>query len=290
VQKDWRFELSAVSDLRPSPIAGRWYPGDPADLAGEVGAFLNQAELPPLIGNIIGLVVPHAGHRFSGRTAAYAFKTIIGRSFDLVAIVSPLHDYHPAEILISGHQAYGTPLGVLPIDQEAVDTFAKKLIELGGPAPEEIFYDQEHSLEIELPFLQVALAGEFKILPVMVRGRSERLCRLVGQALAAALKGRSALLVASSDLSHFYTEQKADQLDRDMLAIISSFDPDAVLQADAVGKAFACGAGAIASVFWAAKDLGANRIEILHHSTSAAETGDRSSVVGYGSAAILKTT
>ncbi len=281
--------MSAVSDLRPSPIAGRWYPGDPKDLAGEVGAFLRQAELAESMAEVVGLIVPHAGHRYSGRTAGYAFRTVMGKRFDLVAVVSPFHDFHPAEVLVSGHQAYSTPLGPVSIDPETLEAFSNKLVEAGGPPPQEIVYDQEHSLEIELPFLQVALTGDFQLLPVMVRGHSEQVCQSVGKALAGALRGRSALLVASSDLSHFYPESKANRLDQEMLKLISSFKPEDVLKADANRSAFACGAGAIASVLWAAKELGADQVKILHHSTSADETGDRSSVVGYGSAAILKT-
>ncbi|MHC1781579.1 MAG: AmmeMemoRadiSam system protein B [Anaerolineaceae bacterium] len=281
--------MSALSDLRPSPIAGRWYPGNPTELAEEVDAFLEEAEIEPLSGQVIGLVVPHAGHRYSGRTAGHGFRAVMGMHFDIVAVVAPFHDYHPAEILVSGHQAYATPLGALTIDREAVAFFSKKLIELGGPTPQEVVYDQEHSLEIELPFLQAALTGEFQLLPLMLRDRSEGFCRLVGKALAAVLKNRSALLVASSDLSHFHPEEKAVQLDSEMLQLICSYSPEEILKADAGGRAFACGANTIASVLWAARELGADQVKILHHSTSAAETGDHSSVVGYGAAAILKT-
>jgi MEMO1 family protein len=281
--------MSAISDLRPSPIAGRWYPGDPEELSREVGTFLEQSKVAELNGEVIGLIVPHAGHRYSGRTAAHAFRTIQGKHFDLVAVLSPFHDYHPAEVLTSGHQAYATPLGSIPIDREAVDNFSKYLIENGGPAPEDIVFDHEHSLEIELPFLQVVLASSFNLLPVMVRSRSEKITLAIGQALAKVLQNRSALIVASSDLSHFYPEKKAVQLDTEMLLQISSFSPEGVLQADANGTAFACGAGAIAAALWAARDLGADQVKILHHSTSANETGDHTSVVGYGAAAIIKT-
>jgi hypothetical protein len=91
--------------------------------------------------------------------------------FDLVVVVSPFHDYHPAEILVSGHQAYVTPLGALQIDREAVDAFSSNLTEMGAPAPRSVVQDREHSLEIELPFLQTALAGEFKLLPLMLRAK-----------------------------------------------------------------------------------------------------------------------
>lgn len=280
--------MSATSDLRPSPIAGRWYPGDPEELTSEIGTFLEQSKVAELNGEVIGLVVPHAGHRYSGQTAAYAFRTIQGKHFDLVAILSPFHDFHPAEVLTSGHQAYATPLGSIPVDRDAIEKFSQFLIEEGEPSPEEIVFDHEHSLEIELPFLQIVLSGSFNLLPIMVRSRSAKITRAVGKALARVLQNRSALIVASSDLSHFFPENKANQLDNEMLQQISSFSPEGVLQADTNGTAFACGAGAIVATFWAARELGADQVKILHHSTSADETGDHNSVVGYGAAVILK--
>lgn len=280
--------MSAVSEVRPSPIAGRWYSDDPGELVRQMEAFTNNADIPSLEGQIVGLIVPHAGHRYSGWTAGHAFKAVLGLHFDIVAVASPYHNYHPAEILLSGHKVYATPLGRIEIDQSAMEIFTSELIESGQAQPEEVVYDQEHSLEIELPFLQTALEGNFKLLPVMVRGRTEKTCKDIGKALAKAVQGRSALLVASSDLSHFYPEPRAIQFDGEMLRLIAAFSPEEILRADAAGSAFACGAGAIASVLWAARELGADKTKILHYSTSASETGDPSSVVGYGAAVILK--
>ena len=148
--------------------------------------------------------------------------------------------------------------------------------------------DEEHAIEIELPFLQRALAGEFSLLPVMVRTHDPRELQALGEALAEVMAGSASLLVASSDLSHFYPLPIANQLDAAMLARIAQFSPDAVLEAEETGEGFACGVGAVAAVLWAARALGANAVEIVHHSTSAERTGDESSVVGYGAAVILK--
>ena len=148
--------------------------------------------------------------------------------------------------------------------------------------------DREHSLEIELPFLQRVLEKEFQLLPVMVREQSHRATRLLGQCLAKALTGRNALLVASTDLSHFYPLKIANQLDAEMLRCIESFDPDAVINAEEEGRGFACGRGALAAVLWAAKELGANKVKILKHATSGDITGDTSQVVGYGAAVVLR--
>lgn len=279
--------MAAVAEIRPSPIAGAWYSGDPLRLRKQVSAYLDQAALPELGGEVVALVAPHAGHRYSGRTAGYAFAAVRGRQPDLVAVVSPMHQPYPGSILTSAHRAYSTPLGPVWLDEDALEQLDETLA-AGGQDMARIANDSEHSLEIELPFLQVALAGEFRLLPVMVRSQSPLVALRLGQALAKILKGRNALLVGSTDLSHFYPEDLANELDGEMLRRMRGFAPDDLFAAERTGKGFACGVAAVAAVFWAARDLGADSVEILHHSTSADETGDRSSVVGYGAAAVLK--
>ena len=280
--------MNAVVEVRPSPIAGRWYPGDPDQLARQIDAYLAEVVLPPIEGQVLAIIVPHAGHRYSGRTAAYAFKTVVGNSYNLVAVLSPLHGYHPAALLTSAHQRYATPLGEIPIDRMAVDQLRGFLAEKGNIQLEPVAYDEEHSLEIELPFLQRILPSGFNLLPVMARSHAWQTLQVLGTGLAEIARQTSTLLVASSDLSHFYPEQTAELLDQEMLERIVSLDPKSVLAAESEGTGFACGAGAIAAVMAAALDLGANAAQILHHSTSADETGDLSSVVGYGSVVILK--
>jgi MEMO1 family protein len=280
--------MTDIADIRPSPIAGLWYNGDPIALRRQIEGYLSSAKLPSITGAVIGLVAPHAGHRYSGRTAGYAFRCIQGKSIDLVAIVSPMHAYMPANLLTTAHKAYATPLGAVPVDQKILASLTEGLAKNGIPL-KTIANDEEHSLEIELPFLQIALAGPFTLLPIMVRSQAPSFLHQLGLAIANVLKERSYLLVASSDLSHFYPEPIANQLDQEMLNRIASFSPEDVLQADQTGTGYACGAPAIATVLWAARELGANQVSILNHSTSADVTGDHSSVVGYGAAVLLKT-
>lgn len=282
--------MAMISDIRPSPIAGLWYSGDPHELRQQVQQYLSQAHLPELNGEVIGVVAPHAGLRYSGRTAGYAFRAVEGQRPDLVAVVSPFHAFHPAALLTSAHAAYASPLGPVWIDRQAVSVVQQILREEAGLELKSIAHDGEHSLEIELPFLQVSLQGDFRLLPVMMRSQSAAVAKALGHALARALEGRSALLVASTDLSHFYPEPAAKMFDQEMLRRIAALSPEGVLAAEGSGAGFACGVAAVAAVLWAARDMGANAVEILHHSTSADETGDRESVVGYGAAAILKRT
>lgn len=279
--------MNAIADVRPSPIAGTWYTGNADQLRRQVTGYLDAARLPELTGEVVAVIAPHAGHRYSGRTAGHAFAAVRGASPELVAVVSPMHAPYPGAVLTTAHRAYGTPLGPLWVDEVARDEMDRALSAQGLELVR-VAGDSEHSLEIELPFLQVALQGEFKLLPLMLRSLSPLVARQVGQALAQVLGARRALLVASTDLSHFYPAELANQLDGEMLRRMRGFNPQDLFEAERSAKGFACGLAAVAAVMWAARSLGADTVEILHHSTSGDETGDDSSVVGYGAAAILK--
>jgi hypothetical protein len=280
--------MNAQSDVRPSPIAGQWYEGDPKRLSADVDRYIQEAKLPELNGEVVAIISPHAGHIYSGPVAGYAFATLVGYKPDLVAVVSPMHYPYNEPLLTTAHAAYETPLGTIPVDTEAVQMLSMLLEKELGYGLTRVRRDREHSLEIELPFLQRVIETPFKLLPVMVRDQSRRVTRLLGQCLAKTLEKRNALLVASTDLSHFYSQKVANQLDNEMLRCIEAFDPDAVIQVEEEGKGFACGRGALAAVLWAAKDMGADLVKILNHATSGDVTGDTSQVVGYGAAVVLR--
>lgn len=279
--------MNEIAQVRPSPIAGTWYSGDPDQLRQQIDHFLASANLPEIEGQVTAIIAPHAGHRYSGRTAGYAFATVLGQDRELVTLVSPMHAAYPANLLTSAHRAYRTPLGLVPIDQPALAQLDEILTQ-DGMQLTPVANDKEHSLEIELPFLQRALRTEFKLLPIMVRSQSPLVARRLGHALAQVMQGRNGLLVASTDLSHFYPEELAQKLDEEMLRRIRSFSPDDLFTAERTGLGFACGVAAVAAVLWAARELGASVVDILHHSTSGDETGDYASVVGYGAAVVLK--
>jgi MEMO1 family protein len=279
--------MDGIAEIRPSPIAGTWYSKDPERLRQQIDFYLAEAKNPPVQGNVVAVIAPHAGHRFSGRTAGHAFAAVLGRECDLVAVISPMHGPYPATLITSAHHAYSTPLGPVWIDQPALAKLDEFLTHDGLPLTP-VANDREHSLEIELPFLQRAIKGDFKLLPVMVRSQAPMVARRLGHALAKVMEGRNGLLVASTDLSHFYPEEMAEKLDQEMLRRIRSYSPDDLFAAERTGKGFACGVAAVAAVLWAARELGANIVEILHHSTSGDQTGDHGSVVGYGAAAVLK--
>lgn len=277
-----------MKDIRPSPIAGTWYPGNAQQLIRSLDQQLASASSPSLEGEIIGVIAPHAGHRYSGKVAAHAFKLFVGLEPEIVAILSPLHTPYQGQVFSSGHSAYTTPLGDVPVDQDLIDKFEAEL--KGELQLRRIKHDQEHSLEIELPFLQHVLPKPFKLLPIMIHQQTSEVARLVGNALGRVLQGENAVLVASSDLSHFYPAAKAEDFDRTILDRIEAFDPEAVITAEEDGVGYACGRGAIAAALWAGKSLGANRAKILSYAHFGAVTGDLHSVVGYGAAVIFSST
>lgn len=212
-------------DVRPSPIAGQWYEGDPSSLAQSVDEFLDDAQLPHLEGDVLGVIAPHAGHRYSGEVAGYAFAALRGLRPDLVVLAGPMHHPYSQPLLTTTHAAYYTPLGPIPVDKTALndlDVLAKS--ELGfGFTP--VANDPEHSLEIELPFLQRIFQHNWKLLPIMVRALDERVSEGLGKSLATLLRDRNFVIVASTDLSHFFKQDAALTYDRAMLGEIEAFNP-----------------------------------------------------------------
>jgi AmmeMemoRadiSam system protein B len=221
--------------------------------------------------------------------AGYAFAAVRGQTPDLVAVLSPMHQPYFESLLTTAHNAYETPLGPVPVDTDIVKALDSLLKGRLGYGLTPVAYDREHSLEIELPFLQCALGGDFKLLPIMVRAQSAKISQQLGSALAEILRGKNALLVASTDLSHFYTQKEALSFDTEMLRRIETFSPEEVFCAEEENKGYACGLGALTAVLWAAKDMGADTVKVLRHATSGDVTGDYSSVVGYGAAVVMRT-
>jgi len=275
-------------DVRPSPIAGQWYEGNARALARNVDAYLDDANLPELDGEVMAVIAPHAGHKYSGEVAGCAFAAIRGRKPDLVVVVAPMHHPYYEPLLTTTHDAYQTPLGDIPVDKNVLTELNLALQSELGYGLVTVSKDPEHSLEIELPFLQRALKSEWKLLPIMVRAQDSYVSEKLGMALAKVLQNKNFVLVASTDLSHFYDQNTAVKYDRAMMDAIEAFDPGNAFILEREGRGFACGLGAFTSVLWASRELGASTAKILRHATSGDVTGDYSSVVGYGAAVILK--
>lgn len=278
--------MRTISPVRPSPIAGSWYPGDKTILRKTIQGYIDQALPATIEGTLFGLIAPHAGYFYSGATAGVAYRCVQGMSFEVCVVLSPLHDYQPFDLLTSGHKAYATPLGEIPIASELIEEINNSLIAEFGLPLQPVTNDKEHSLEIHLPFLQVSLKDPFQLVPIMVRTHDPDILQAAARCIHKVLAGKRALVVASTDLSHFYSQNTAVKLDRVMTGRFTAFDPLGVLLAEAHQEGFACGAGAVALALWLTKSLGARNVTLLHHSTSADASGDTSRVVGYAAAAI----
>jgi MEMO1 family protein len=270
--------------VRPSAIAGTWYPGSPAVLRRTIEGYLAAVPEPAAPASPIGLIVPHAGYTYSGGVAAHAYRQVAGSTFDVVAIISPIHrgPFPTAGALLTAVSAYETPLGRVPLQPELVGALADILdVQL-------LREDEEHSLEIQLPFLQVVV-GEFRLLPIMVADQSLEYCRRLGSAVARVLaeRGGSALLVASTDLSHFHRQDRARRLDSAVIEHVKAYDLSGLYGALESGKAEACGGGPVIATMAAAEALGARRAEILSYATSGDVTGDHERVVGYVAGMLL---
>ncbi|MCD6355771.1 MAG: AmmeMemoRadiSam system protein B, partial [Anaerolineaceae bacterium] len=239
--------MEFIATARPSPIAGTWYTKNAAVLSRQIDSFIDQAKIPDgeLTDKIIGLVSPHAGYRYSGRTAGYAYKAIKGEKRNLVVIFSPFHQYFPGDLITTSYSAYETPLGKVPVDIESL-TKVDRLLKNEGIIINQLDSDPEHSLEIQLPFLQRALNGNFRLLPLMVRGRNPAMLGMLAELMHEVIKNESYLLIASTDLSHFFPLNVAQRMDREMLKHIEDTDPEGVLAAEKEGKAAACGASSVA--------------------------------------------
>lgn len=272
-------------NLRPSPIAGAWYEANPETLAAKIDSYLNDAQLPEIHGEVLAVIAPHAGHIYSGHVAAHAFAALRGYSPDLVVVLSPFHNLAQYPLITTAHAAYSTPLGNIEVDSSALE----ELQDLLDIPITPVAKDKEHSLEIELPFLQRVLPDEFKLLPIMIRAQESPVARQLGDALASMLEDKNAIIVASTDLSHFYDSKTASILDHEMLRRFESLDPESIFEAEYTGKGFACGHAAVAAMLYAARALGANKVQTLKYATSGDVTGDNTSVVGYGAAVVLKT-
>ena len=276
-------------NVRPSAISGSWYSADPVQLHESLAVYLDNAKTPTYSGKIRALILPHAGHFYSGQTAAYALKAIEGQHYSRVIILSPSHQYYQGDLLTSAHDAYQTPLGMVPMDRSSLLGLQSSL-EQHGLSLNAIRNDREHSIEIELPFLQILLPDGFQLIPLMLMDQSLSTAKTLSAQLCDLITSFPAneptLLIASSDLSHFYQQSQANRLDQHLIDSLQNFDPTIFYALKATHKAEACGYGAIATVLLAAKKLGASQVTIADYRTSGDVSQDFSSVVGYVSAII----
>jgi len=274
-----------MKEIREPAVSGTFYPDKPEMLSRDVKRYLENAKREKVEGEIVALFSPHAGYMYSGQVAAYAYKLIEGEVFDSVVVIAPSHRALFKGASIYDRGGYRTPLGVVPVDVELSKKMMEKRKEIQF-FPEAHF--QEHSLEVQIPFLQVVLKS-FKLVPIVMEPYwSWETCQSVASAIAETVKGKKVLLVASTDLSHFYTYNIAIELDKIFLDHIERFDVEGLNRDLKSNRTEACGGGAVATIMLAAKMLGANHGKVLKYANSGDVTGDRSRVVGYAAGVFYK--
>ncbi len=271
-----------TDDVREPSVAGLFYPRNPDVLHRDLEKFFHDAQGPSRSGTVRGVIAPHAGYPYSGYTAACGYARLGGARYDTVVIVSPSHREFFKGVSVYSGSAYRTPLGTIPIDATLRDELvaASTLVSVSSRG-----HGEEHAIEVHLPFLQEVLPP-FRLLPLVIGHQAAKTCLTFGSDLGGVLRGKNALLVASTDLSHYYPSKVARQLDGVVIGDLEQFDPVRLMNDLESGKGEACGGGPTVAVLTALKELGATTIEVVHRCNSGDVTGDTSSVVGYVAAVI----
>jgi AmmeMemoRadiSam system protein B len=282
-----------TATVRPAAVAGSWYPGTAKAIAEEVDRYLDGAGPVEAPGRLVALVSPHAGLRYSGPVAAHGYALlrvlregagrVLREGAATVVLVGPSHRAAFDGVAAHAAGAWDTPLGRVAIDED----LAQALLD----ADPVVFDDpdvhrEEHSLEMQMPFLQ-RLVPRLRIVPLLMGSQSREEVQALAAALAKGLAGRTALLVASSDLSHYQPAVVANRLDAMAVEEVGRFDDEALLARLEVHRNVACGGGPVVAVMRAARALGADRATVLKYGDSGdAGEHDKSHVVGYLSAAL----
>lgn len=271
--------------IRKPSVAGAFYPSDAEKLRKMINGFLDAVdEKEKITDKVVGIVSPHAGYIYSGPVAAYGFKLLKDAPYKGYVVISPSHRarFNGASVLPEGF--YSTPLGNVEVDSDIGKALTLK--NLFAYIPE---IDQpEHSLEVQIPFLQL-VCSDFKIVPVVIGTTDLNLCSEIGNLIADEVlsANKDYGVIISTDLSHYYSYETAKRIDGEFARALSLFDEKAIDQAIKSKKAEACGEGAVLSGIALAKRLGASKAKILKYANSGDTAGPKNEVVGYISAALL---
>ncbi len=268
--------------VRKPVWAGQFYDARPEKLSRQLDDMLgqagSQASPPP---GLAALIVPHAGYVYSGPVAAHAYSLVRGAEVETVVIVGVAHRHGFQGASIYGSGGYATPLGIVAVDTHT----ASALADASGFRFVEAAHREEHSIEVQVPFIQKVLPHA-RIVPVLMGLPSPDTMRRMADALAKVLAGKKALVIISSDMSHYLSQREAKARDAETIALLREMDTDLLIRRVLAHENIMCGgAGAVTALFYA-QLLGRPRVEILKYADSSEGGGGRERVVGYLSAAI----
>jgi hypothetical protein len=289
-----------MPSIKQAALAGQWYPGNPRALQTEIRSYLNQAKVPETSDEILAVLSPHAGYTFSGPVAGYSYRALQGRGIDTAIILAVCHS-GAAEASILDIEACETPLGQIDIDRDLVTELRQAVPDLPyiKAAHTGTFGRPENSAEMQIPFIQTALPGA-RFVEILIGGQDPELGKRIGDGIASVLQNhpeKKAVLIASSDMTHYPPYEDAVRIDRQALQALVTLDEEHIRQrlAELAREpvrglhCVLCGAGAVLVALRAARNLGADRAEILAYRNSGDSTyGSRDEVVGYGSLAVYR--
>ena len=278
-----------ATDIRPAAVAGSWYPSSADRLAREVDDYIGRAPVGDA-GAPIAIVAPHAGLKYSGPIAAFAYRAVQHGGYDAAVLVGPSHFIGFNGVAIWPRGAWQTPFGSVQVAEDLARAITAASSEVVEHPPA---HGREHSLEMQLPFLAHLLPG-VPFVPMVMGYQVRQTAFGLGDALARVIVNRTTgketaervLLVASSDLSHYEDAPTAQAMDAVVLREVERFDPEGLMRALEHEPHHACGGGPIVAVLHAARQLGATRARVLKYGDSGDVSGDKSSVVGYMAAGI----
>jgi len=276
-------------DVREPVVQGMFYPGNKNNLSKLIGDFIVEANPKSREDKeLLGLIVPHAGYVYSGPCAAYAFKLLRSKKYDTIIILGPSHSTILKGASVWKQGSYKTPYGNVEIDKESADFLINK-----GPDLEfyQIAHMQEHSVEVQIPFLQYILKDEFQLVPVVIGNQAFDYTQELADSIYNLMenwKDKSFLIVASSDLSHYHSNEAAKRMDREVIKMIENRNIEQLDKIISSGRGEACGIGSIFTLLFLMKKFNTDIIDILNVTNSGEVSGDRSRVVGYMSAAAYK--
>ena len=268
--------MKTEGKVRKAVVSGQFYPEDPQALKDQILRFLTQAK-SRTDERVRALIVPHAGYDYSGQIAAEAYKLVEGRRFESVVIIAFLHRVFLEGVLVDDVDAYETPLGRVPVDRRLV-----REIQMFHPLFRNAALGRldEHSLEVQIPFLQETIPG-LKIVPIYIGAQNITNITILADALAGTLAGRKTLVVATTDLSHFHSYERASEKDKALIALFEKGNAEAIYDAYAKEEAEACGMGPVLTSLLLAQKMKWSGPCLIRYANSGDVTGDRSSVVGY---------
>jgi len=276
------FFLSTFAQSIRAPVwAGKFYQAQSDILSSQLDTLLEQAKKIAPPGQIVAIIVPHAGYMYSGHVAAAAYSLIQGQDYKTVVVIGPSHYYGFKGCSIYLRGGYKTPLGIAAVDEE----LAIKIAKASGFTYIPKAHQQEHSIEVQIPFIQKILP-QAKIVPIVMGYQTEKTIARLAEALVEALPAKKVLVIASTDLSHFYPRDKANKTDAQTISLIQKFKTNTLLKKIERRENIMCGGGPVISTLIYARKKGSAKVKVLKYSDTSQAGTSPDRVVGYLAAAV----